>query len=121
MKVACYVRVSSVGQNEESQVAELQSYCKAHGMEPTFFIDKATGENLERPEFARMEASLFLGEFSTVIVYKIDRLSRSLSDGIALLSQWLSRGIRLVSTSQRFDFNGAVGKMLASVLLSVGE
>lgn len=121
MKVACYVRVSTFGQNQESQVRELEVYCAAHGMEPVFFIDKATGTNLQRPNFLKLEAALFDGLFDTVVVYKIDRLSRSLLDGITVLSQWLSKGIRLISTSQRFDFNGSVGKMMASLLLSVAE
>ena len=120
-KVACYVRVSTVGQNEKSQIAELESYCAAHGMSPEFFIDKATGTNLNRPAFEKLEAALFDGHFNTVIVYKIDRLSRNLRDGINTLSDWLNQGVRLISTSQRFDFSGAVGKMMASLLLSVGE
>lgn len=121
MQVACYVRVSTVGQNEESQLTELRTFCSNHGWEPIFFVDKSTGTNLERPALAAMEAELFKGTFDTVLVYKIDRLSRSLTDGINLLSQWLGKGIRFISASQRFDFSGAIGKMLASVLLSIGE
>jgi DNA invertase Pin-like site-specific DNA recombinase len=119
--VAAYVRVSTYGQNEESQVNEIEAYCIAHGLRPTFFIDKATGTNLDRPAFEELEAALFHGHFDTVLIYKIDRLSRSLSDGIAVLSKWLTNGIRLVATSQRFDFSGTVGKMMASLLLSVAE
>lgn len=120
-KVACYVRVSSVGQNEESQVNELKTYCENHGLEPVWFIDKATGTNLDRPAFEEMQERLFKGEMKTVIVYKLDRLSRSLTDGLTVISDWLSGGIRLVSTSQQFDFSGAIGKMLSAVLLSVAE
>ena len=100
--VAAYVRVSSVGQNEESQIAELRAYCKNHALEPVFFIDKATGTNLARPALEKLEAALFMREFDTVLVYKIDRLSRSLVDGVALIAEWLSKGVRLVATSQRF-------------------
>lgn len=120
-KVACYVRVSSVGQNEEAQVNELKTYCQNHGFEPVWFIDKATGTNLSRPFFEEMQSKLFMGEFKTVIVYKLDRLSRSLLDGLTVISDWLGRGIRLVSTSQQFDFSGAIGKLLSAVLLSVAE
>jgi len=119
--VAAYVRVSTFGQNLESQQKELEAYCAAQGMKPVFFIDKATGTNLQRPAFEKLEAAIFDGQFDTVLVYKIDRLSRSLLDGITVLSSWLTKGIRLISTSQRFDFNGAVGKMMASLLLSVAE
>lgn len=118
---ACYVRVSTFGQNESSQVSELEKYCAANGFKPVFFIDKATGTNLQRPAFEKLEAALFHGEFDTVVIYKIDRLSRSLLDGITVLSNWLNKGIRLISTSQQFDFNGSIGKLMASVLLSVSE
>jgi len=119
--VACYVRVSSIGQNEESQVNELTSYCKNQGLKPVWFIDKATGTNLDRPAFEAMQSKLFAGEMKTVIVYKLDRLSRSLVDGLTVISDWLSDDIRLISTSQQFDFSGAIGKMLSAVLLSVAE
>lgn len=119
--VAAYVRVSTFGQNLESQQKELETYCAANGMKPVFFIDKATGTNLQRPAFERLEAALFDGNFDTVVVFKIDRLSRSLLDGITILSKWLSNGVRLISISQRFDFQGATGKMMASLLLSVAE
>lgn len=119
--VAAYVRVSTFGQNLESQQKELEAYCAAQGMKPVFFIDTATGTNLQRPAFEKLEAAIFDGQFDTVLVYKIDRLSRSLLDGITVLSSWLNRGVRLISTSQRFDFSGAVGKMMASLLLSVAE
>ena len=120
-RVACYVRVSSVGQNEESQINELKTYCQNHGLKPQWFIDKSTGTNLDRPAFEEMQSKLFAGEFKTVIVYKLDRLSRSLTDGLTVISDWLSKGVRLVSTSQQFDFSGAIGKMISAVLLSVAE
>ena len=120
-QVACYVRVSSVGQNEESQITELETYCRNHGFTPVWFIDKATGTNLDRPAFEEMQSKLFNGEFKTVVIYKLDRLSRSLTDGLTVISDWLSNSVRLISTSQQFDFSGAIGKMISAVLLSVAE
>lgn len=120
-KVACYIRVSSHGQNEESQVNELTSYCRNHGYEPVWYIDKATGTNLERPAFDEMQSALFNGDIKIVLVYKLDRLSRKLLDGLGVISDWLARDIRLISTSQQFDFSGTVGKMISAVLLSVAE
>ena len=120
-KAACYVRVSSHGQNEESQVNELTSYCQNHGYDPVWYIDKATGTNLDRPAFDEMQSAIFNGEVKVVLVYKLDRLSRNLLDGLSVISDWLSKDIRLISTSQQFDFAGAVGKMISAVLLSVAE
>ena len=121
MKVACYVRVSTVGQNEESQVKELETYCRNHGMEPVWFIDKASGTNLERPAFEKLQNELFLGEFKMVVVYKLARLSRDMVEGLNVISDWMKQGIRLVATTQSIDLTGAMGKMVAALLLGVGE
>ena len=120
-KAACYIRVSSYSLNEESQVKELTSYCQNHGYDPVWYIDKATGTNLDRPAFDEMQSAIFNGEVKVVLVYKLDRLSRNLLDGLSVISDWLSKDIRLISTSQQFDFAGAVGKMISAVLLSVAR
>ncbi len=61
------------------------------------------------------------GDVDTVVVWKLDRLSRNLRDGITTLCDWCERGLRVVSVTQQIDFNGAVGRMLAAVLLGVAE
>jgi DNA invertase Pin-like site-specific DNA recombinase len=57
----------------------------------------------------------------TVLCWKLDRLSRSLKDGINILSDWCERGIRVVAVSQQIDLNGSVGKIIAAVLLGVAQ
>jgi DNA invertase Pin-like site-specific DNA recombinase len=123
-KVAAYVRVSTVGQNEAGQRAEIGRWLAGNGIDPdnvVWFADKATGNNLKRPAFEKLQQAVFLGEVGTVVVYKLDRLSRSLRDGINVLCDWCDRGLRVVAVSQAIDFNGTLGKMLASVLLGVAE
>ena len=60
-------------------------------------------------------------QVSVSVVWKLDRLSRKLRDGINTLCDWCERGLRVVSVTQQIDFNGTVGKMLAAVLLGVAE
>ena len=62
-----------------------------------------------------------MGKVGTVICWKLDRISRSLRDGINLLVDWLDRDVRVIAVSQQFDFNGGVGKLIASVLLGIAE
>lgn len=122
--VAVYVRVSTLELNEENQKREIRRWLKGQGIESAnvrWFVDKATGANLERPAFEEMQSAIFNGEIGCVVVWKLDRLSRSLKDGIAVLSEWCERGLRVVSVTQQIDFNGTVGKMLAAVLLGVAE
>lgn len=123
--VACYVRVSTVGQNEAGQRAEIERWLTGTGIAPErvrWFVDKGkSGDTLKRPAFEQLQAAIFAGEIGTVVVYKLDRLSRSLRDGIDVLSDWCDKGLRVVSVTQQIDFNGTVGKMLAAVLLGIAE
>jgi DNA invertase Pin-like site-specific DNA recombinase len=117
-----YIRVSTVGQNEAGQRAEIERWLSGNGIsDAQFFTDKKTGDNLDRPAFKRLQKAVFNGEIKTVVVWKLDRLARSLRDGINVLCDWCDKGLRVVSVTQQIDFNGALGKMLAAVLLGIAE
>lgn len=89
--VAAYVRVSTVGQNEAGQRAELDRWLTGNGIDPgvvRWFVDKGrSGDSLKRPAFEQLQDAVFAGEVGTVVVWKLDRLSRSLRDGINVLRQ----------------------------------
>lgn len=122
LSVAVYVRVSTAGQNTDGQIAEISRWLKGHNIEDAeWFIDRASGNNLSRPQFERLQEGIFHGEFGTVVVWRLDRLSRNLRDGINVLADWCGRGLRVVSVTQQIDFNGSLGTMLAAVLLGVAE
>jgi len=122
--VACYLRVSTTSQNEAGQKREIRRWLTGNGIDPEsvlWFIDKETGDHMARPGFVKLQAAIFNGEVSTVVTWKLDRLSRKLRDGLNVLCDWCERGLRVVSVTQQIDFNGAVGKMIASVLFAVAE
>ncbi len=121
---ACYIRVSTVGQNEAGQRREVERWLAGNGIDAAsvrWYVDKESGDKLNRPAFERLQGDVFRGEIGTVVVYKLDRLSRKLRDGINVLCDWCERGLRVVAVTQLIDFNGTVGKMLAAVLLGVAE
>ena len=90
MKTAVYIRVSTVGQNEAGQRREVERWLAGNGIESVkWYVDRETGDNLNRPAFARLQADVFAGQVKTVVVWKLDRLSRSLQDGINTLCDWL--------------------------------
>jgi DNA invertase Pin-like site-specific DNA recombinase len=122
--VAAYVRVSTVGQNEAGQRAEIERWLAGNGIEPAgvrWFVDKRTGDTLKRPAFEQLQGAIFAGEAGSVVVYKLDRLSRSLRDGINVICDWCDRGLRVVAVTQQIDLSGTVGRMIAAVLLGVAE
>lgn len=121
---ACYVRVSTTGQNEAGQQAEIQRWLRGNSINATdvrWFVDKATGDNLQRPTFEQLQTAVFAGDIGTIVVWKLDRLSRKLREGLDVLCDWCDRRLRVVSVTQQIDFNGTIGKMIAAVLLGVAE
>lgn len=119
---AAYVRVSTVQQNEKGQRAEIRKWAEGHGIQGVkFYVDRESGDTLDRPAFDRLQRDIFSGAVKTVVVWKLDRLSRSLRDGIDTLCDWLGRGVRLVSVTQQLDFAGPAGKMIAAVLFAIAE
>jgi len=123
-KTGVYVRVSTVGQTEASQRHEINRWLSGHGIDPSsvvWFVDKKSGDTLQRPAFEQLQKAVFAGEVDTIVVYKLDRISRSLADGINTLVAWCKAGIRVVSVTQQLDFSGAVGQLVAAVLFAVAE
>lgn len=120
--IAVYLRVSSVSQDSASQKSVIDRYLVGSGMgEVEWFSDKSSGTNTDRAEFQRLDGLVMSGKIRTVVCYKLDRLSRSIKDGVGLLTRWLERGVRIVAVSQDLDFSGAVGKMVAAILFAVAE
>src|SRR5206468_3615895 len=84
MSTAVYIRVSSPkGQKTDSQRAELEAWLKRHHYKSVqWFEDHDSGTTMQREAFQRLQAVIFAGEIKTVVVWKLDRLARSLKEGI---------------------------------------
>lgn len=124
MTVACYIRVSTRHQRHDGQRAEIQRWLEANGINPKqveWYADKETGKTLKRPEFERLQADIFHGRVKTVVLWKLDRLSRRLKDGVNILADWCERGLKIVVVTQQLEFNGPVGRTLAALLLGLAE
>ena len=76
---------------------------------------------MRRPAFAQMQQAIFNGQVKTVVVWKLDRISRRQRDGINLLADWCERGVRVVVVTQQIDLSGSVGRLVASVLFGLAE
>jgi DNA invertase Pin-like site-specific DNA recombinase len=123
-KIACYLRVSTAEQNTAGQRAEIERWLELNSIDASqveWFEDTVSGSTLHRPEFERLQAQIRRGWISTVVTYKLDRLSRNLRDGINTLSEWAELGLRVVVTSQNLDFNGTIGRVVAALMLGLAE
>lgn len=122
--IACYCRVSSVRQKTDSQKPEIRRWLDGNRIDPStvaWFEDKETGKTLKRPAFDRLQKAIFTGTVTTVVVWKLDRISRAQRDGVNLLADWCERGVRVVAATQQIDLSGTVGRMVASVLFGLAE
>lgn len=123
-KIAAYVRVSTRGQKTDGQEQELRAWFKQNGFDlrqVEWYIDRESGKSLRRPEFDRLQRDIFDGRTKTVVCWKLDRLSRRLRDGVNLLAGWCERGLKVIVVTQRIELNGAVGRMIAAVMLGLAE
>ncbi|MGH7238611.1 MAG: recombinase family protein [Candidatus Saccharimonadales bacterium] len=123
MSTAFYIRVSSPkGQKTDSQRAELDAWRKRQGIKAVqWFEDRDSATNLQREAFQQLQTAIFRGEVTTVVVWKLDRLARSLKEGVNILADWCKRDVRVVSITQQIDLSGTVGHLIASLLFGVAE
>lgn len=123
-KTALYVRVSTDAQYEEGYSVEVQSkklvqYCQLHDIENyELFVDGGfSGSNLRRPEMKRLIEEISQGSIENVIVYKLDRLSRSQKDTIYLLEDvFQPAGTGFISLNESFDTTTPYGKAMIGIL-----
>jgi DNA invertase Pin-like site-specific DNA recombinase len=80
-----------------------------------------TGANIERPAFQRLLQDLDAGRIDIVVVYKVDRLSRSLLDFAKLMDHFTKAKAAFVSVTQNFSTADAMGRLTLNVLMSFAE
>jgi site-specific DNA recombinase len=80
-----------------------------------------SGGNIERPALKRLLADIEAGKVDCVVVYKVDRLSRSLMDFSRIMSVFESRGVSFVSVTQQFNTTHSMGRLTLNILLSFAQ
>ena len=80
-----------------------------------------TGGNMERPALKRLIQAIELGLIDIVVVYKVDRLSRSLADFAKLISLFDTHNISFVSVTQQFNTTTSMGRLTLNILLSFAQ
>lgn len=123
-KVAIYVRVSTTNQAEEGysieeQKDKLKSYCniKDWNVFNVYTDGGFSGSNTERPALEQLIKDAKKKKFDTVLVYKLDRLSRSQKDTLYLIEDiFLENNIDFVSLLENFDTSTPFGKAMVGIL-----
>lgn len=121
-KAALYIRVSTLEQAQEgysigAQKERLTAFCKAHDwLIADYYIDGGySGSNLDRPGIQKLCAEV--ESFDLVLVWKLDRLSRSQRDTLYLIEEvFLPADVDFVSMSESFDTSTPFGRAMIGIL-----
>ena len=109
-----YARVSTVDQNEALQRAALKDAgCNR------IYLDKASGKTADRPELTKALDRLEQGD--TLVVWKLDRLGRSLLDLITIVNNLEGRGVNFRSLTDGFDTSTNGGKLMFQIMGALAE
>jgi site-specific DNA recombinase len=89
---------------------------------PTLYDDGGySGGTMERPALQRLLADIEAGQIDVVVVYKVDRLTRALSDFAKLVEVFDRRGVSFVSITQQFNTTTSMGRLTLNILLSFAQ
>lgn len=127
-RVAIYIRVSTHHQvDKESlpfQRQELENYCKFVMNTDDYFIFEDAGysaKNTDRPQFQNMMARIRKKEFTHLLVWKIDRMSRNLRDFTEMWDELKEYEVTFVSKMEQFDTSSAMGEAMLRIILIFAE
>lgn len=125
---AIYVRVSTEGQTEdggslESQEQRCRDLCRARGYDVAHvYVDAGvSGGSIERSALAQLREDVRSGRVGVVVVYALDRLSRSQRDTLTLLEEFEASGAGLAAASQSFDTTTPTGRAMLGMLAVFAE
>ena len=127
MAIALYARKSIERENSISCETQIE-YCKAmikpdeRSEQVLTFIDNGfSGGNINRDGFQKMLRKIEQGKIQKVIVYRLDRISRSLSDFVSILNIFKECGVEFVSTQEAFDTGSPYGELIVKILAVFAE
>jgi site-specific DNA recombinase len=128
MKVAVYVRVSTEEQAKEgysisAQKERLTAYCMSQGWEiVNFYVDEGySAKNMDRPELKRMIKHIQEGLIECVLVYRLDRLTRSVLDLYKLLELFEKHNCKFKSATEVYDTTTAMGRMFITIVAALAQ
>lgn len=116
---AIYAR-QSVDRMDSISIESQIDYCKyeARGGEYKVFQDKGySGKNTDRPNFQTMLDAIRKGEVKRVIVYKLDRISRSILDFATMMAEFQENNVEFVSCTEKFDTSTPMGRAMLNICI----
>ncbi len=122
--VSLYARVSTTQQDPEVQLRELRTLVASRGWTISReYVDSGiSGASTSRPELSRLLTDAHKGCFAGILVWRLDRLGRSLRHLVTVVEDLLARGIDVISaTEPHMDSTTPTGRLLRNIFASVAE
>lgn len=119
MYYALYARQSIFKEDSISVESQLE-YCnyEAHGEPYLEYIDRGySGKDTNRPAFEEMLNDIKLGKISKVVVYKLDRISRSILDFSNMMDVFQKYNVEFISTTEKFDTSTPIGRAMLNICI----
>ncbi len=116
---AIYAR-QSIDKADSISIESQIEFCKyeTHGGAYEVFQDKGySGKNTDRPQFQEMLEHIRKGEIKRVIVYKLDRISRSILDFANMMEDFQQHGVEFVSCTEKFDTSTPMGRAMLNICI----
>ncbi len=121
-RAAVYARVSTFDQDPENQLAELRQYVTARSWTAVEYVDKGvSGAKDRRPALDALIRDSKRRQFDVLVVWRLDRLGRSLRHLITLLDELQALGVSFVSLAEGIDATTPAGKLQMHILGAIAE
>lgn len=122
MKVAIYVRVSKDDQHPENQIYELEEFAKDRNFDVYYtYVDKISGSKDSRPALNELMMDARERKFNAVLVWKLDRLGRSLQHLIQIIQEWNNLGIQFICKTQDIDTTKPSGELIFHIFGAIAQ
>jgi len=122
MRAAIYVRVSTLDQHPENQLAELRRYVQARAWTAAEYVDRGvSGAKDRRPALDQLICDARRRRFDAVVCWRLDRLGRNLKHLITLLEELQALGVAFVSLAEGIDATTPAGKLQMHILGAIAE
>lgn len=102
----------------DAQIERCRAVCGLNGWDFTVYSDVGfSGKNLNRPNFERLLADIRAGRIDALVSYKLDRISRSITDFSELLQLFEKYGVQYISATEQFDTSSPVGRAMIYIVM----
>jgi DNA invertase Pin-like site-specific DNA recombinase len=116
LRAVIYTRISNGSQTTEQQVLSCQKYCESQGWNVIAIVEEVRSTRKSRPKKEELLKSLRRREYDVLVVFRLDRWTRSLSELVQELEDLDGRGVRVVSLHEAIDLSSALGRAMVQLI-----